>query len=275
MKKNAYMLSVLLILLQVSPACSLPGGSAGKPGGEQQEPLENDAKVIFLHHSTGNGVWKGGVADWFNDYNGENGTQYEVSQRNYPSSPYGWQNYPYDYWQIWVNHAGPQQYKEEDTLELLTPDYQVIVWKHCYPVSELDNPAGEGDITSKQKTIANYKLQYNALKEKMLSFPDTRFIVWTGAVHVEGKITDLQAQNTRDFFNWVKNEWDEPGDNIYIWDFYELETEGGLYLKEEYAQSASNSHPNAAFNQRVAPLFAQRIVNVIQGQGDTTSLTGQ
>jgi hypothetical protein len=65
------------------------------------------------------------------------------------------------------------------------------------------------------------------------------------------------------------------GDHIYIWDFYELETEGGLYLKQDYAEAAGNSHPNASFSATVAPLFAQRVVDVIEGRGDTSSLTGK
>ena len=60
------------------------------------------------------------------------------------------------------------------------------------------------------------------------------------------------------------NEWDEEGDNIYLWDFYHLETEGGLYLKNEYAVSPDDSHPNPSFSGKAAPLFAQFIIDVIE-----------
>ncbi len=73
----------------------------------------------------------------------------------------------------------------------------------------------------------------------------------------------------------MKNEWDEPSDNIYLWDFYELETEGGLYLKDEYAASPTNSHPNKKFSAQVAPLFCQRVVDVIKNDGTKTDLTGE
>ena len=69
--------------------------------------------------------------------------------------------------------------------------------------------------------------------------------------------------------------WDEPGDNIYVWDFRQLETEGGLYLLNEYAAAPGDSHPNSAFATRVAPYLGQRIVDVIEGRGDSGSLTGQ
>ena len=77
------------------------------------------------------------------------------------------------------------------------------------------------------------------------------------------------------FFDWVKSDWDEPGDNIFLWDFYELETEGGIYMKLSYASGLRDPHPRPDFAGRVAPLFAQRIIDVVNGKGDSTSLTGE
>ena len=242
---------------------------------EEQIPLGENIKIIFLHHSTGQCIWSGGVPGWFSEYNAEHECNYEISEQDFPrSSPYGWKNYPYDYWNIWVNHAGDQTYIEEPTLEILTQEYDVIVWKHCFPVSSILPDTGSSDIGSESKRIENYKLQYDALKTKMKEFPGARFIVWTGAALVENATTEEQAQRSRMFFDWVKTQWDDPGDNIYIWDFFELETDGGIYLKNEYAASSSDSHPNATFSQTVAPYFCQRIVDVVEGRGDTASLTG-
>lgn len=130
-------------------------------------------------------------------------------------------------------------------------------------------------MSSEDKTIANYKLQYEALKTKMHSFPNTRFIVWTGAARkaTDPDVNADSAARARTFFTWVKNEWDEPGDNIFIWNFYELETEGTNYLKEAYA-SDDASHPNATFASTVAPYLGQRIVDVMEGRGDSGSITG-
>ncbi len=276
MKKSVFIVFLLLISVFIITSCEFLSALGKKILPDTD--MGDDVKIIFLHHSTGAGVYNAGVAAWFDNYNITNSKNYQITERAYPkNSPYGWHNYPYDYWNIWVNHAGPYQYQQEDTLEILTQNYDVIIWKHCYPVSEIIN-SGTPDVESSTKTIENYKLQYNALKAKMKTFPETRFIVWTGAVHVQGNthIDEAKAQRMNTFVNWVKNEWDEDGDNIFIWDFYELETDGeSLYLKNEYAQSNTNSHPNNAFNNRVAPLFSQRVVNVIQGKGNTTSLTGE
>ncbi|MDD3642087.1 MAG: hypothetical protein PHQ19_01280 [Candidatus Krumholzibacteria bacterium] len=202
-------------------------------------------------------------------YDREHGTGYGIVEIEFPKeSPYGWNNYPHDYWNIWVRNAGPGPYLEEPTLEILSKEHDVVVFKHCFPVSGILPDTGAPDLSSSEKRIENYRLQYEALREKMRSFPGTKFIVWTGAALVRGATDEGQALRAREFFEWVAGEWDEPGDNIYVWDFYALETEGGLYLRDEYAKGPTDSHPNAGFARRVAPLLGQRIVDVIEGRGD-------
>jgi hypothetical protein len=152
---------------------------------------------------------------------------------------------------------------EEPTLEMLTRSYDVIVFKHCFPVSRIMEDNGNPQIDSEEKRIENYKLQYNALKKKMHEFPDTKFIVWTPTVCTKNKMTEDEAKRTQSFYKWMINEWDEKGDNIYIWDFYKYETDGGLYLHEKNALGPDNSHPNKRFAGEVAPLFCNFIIDVI------------
>ncbi len=257
---------------------------------QRNEPptAEISTRILFLHHSTGGNIWRGnnpswygtfGIADdvpaWFASYNKVHGTGYHIEDRIFPKDqPYGWHNYPYDYYNIWVRNAGDSSFMEEPTLEMLTREYDLIIWKHCFPVSNVKMDEGDPDIGSDQKTIQNYKLQYEALRNKMHEFPDTRFIVWTGAAQVEEKTDAERAERARSFFNWVKETWDEPGDNIFLWDFRQLETGGNLYLEPKNAASASNSHPNRRFSGYAAKLFCQRIVDVIENSGTKTDLTG-
>ncbi|OGJ89543.1 MAG: hypothetical protein A2487_14505 [Candidatus Raymondbacteria bacterium RifOxyC12_full_50_8] len=231
--------------------------------------MPKESRVIFLHHSTGNCVWQGGVPQWMDEYNKKNKTNYLVTEQAFPKkTPYGWRNYPFDYWNIWVNHAGDAPFSDEPTLEMLTKNYDVIVFKHCFPVSSIQPDSGKPDIASDRKTLENYKLQYAALKKKMRSFPKTKFIVWTPAALVASASDPDKAKRTAEFSAWMKKTWDEKGDNIFLWDFHGLETEGGLYLKPDYAAGPDDSHPNEAFSKKVAPLFAQRIVDVITGLHD-------
>ena len=234
-------------------------------------------KIAFLHHSTGRSIWVGktnryvykftqkcDIQKFFSDYNKMNRTDYTITEFSFPKQvPYGCNNNPYDYYNIWVKNAGDKSYQEEPTLEILTVEYNVIIFKHCFPVSRISEDTGTPNIQSDEKRIENYKLQYNALKRKMHEFPNNKFIVWTPAACTKNNMTETEAKRTKQFYEWIINEWDEKGDNIFVWDFYKYETEGGLYLLDKNALDPNNSHPNREFSAKVAPLFCQFIIDVI------------
>jgi len=270
--KYKQILNVLLLLLTILfVSCS---------NSENDKNMSIENKAVFLHHSTGNNIWKGGVSKYtykifkegdvqkiIKKYNKVNKTDFSVIERVFPTKDaYGWKNYPFDYYNIWVKHAGDKPYMEEPTLEILTKEYGVIIWKHCFPVSAILEDTGNPDIDSEEKRLENYKLQYDALKKKMHEFPNTKFILWTGAALVNNATTEDNAKRMKEFVDWVNNEWNEKDDNIYIWDFYSLETEGGLYLKDEYAVNNKDSHPNKDFSAKAAKLFADRIIEVFSSK---------
>ena len=234
-------------------------------------------KIIFIHHSTGKNIWNGNqssikfklgnlsskisgksnmqatVPTLFKEHNRVHATNFEIEELTFPKAkPYGWKNYPFDYYNIWVKHAGEEPFMEEPTLEILTKKYDIIMFKHCFPTSNIQPDKDVADINSDYKSIANYKLQYNALKEKMHQFPKSKFIVWTGAAQVESQITTEEAKRAREFFNWVVKEWDQPNDNIFVWDLYNMQTEGKLFLDAEKAVGKNDSHPNKSFSNNMA-----------------------
>lgn len=237
-------------------------------------------KIIFLHHSTGKNIWLGStnkyiykltkkcnVTDYFKKYNKKNKSEYLIEERNFPKlTPYGWNNYPYDYFNIWVKNAGNNPYLGEPTLEILTKEFDVIIFKHCYGVSRIVEDTGTPNISSDVKSFENYRLQYEALKSKMHEFPNTSFIIWTPAVYVKGQISEAEAKRTQHFYRWMIDEWDEKGDNIFVWDFYEYETEGDLYMLDRNADGPGNSHPGIEFSTRVSSLFSKFITDVIEGR---------
>lgn len=260
-----------------------------------------EVNIVFLHHSTGKVIWQGGnqnlisriaarVSDGLADrldgkaalpamiekHNKKQNVNYNINKIEFPkATPYGWNNYPFDYYNIWIKNAGEDCFNEEPTLENLTKNYQVIIFKHCYPVSNIQPDLDSADINSDIKTLSNYKLQYEALREKLHEFPDTKFILFTGAAQVQSKITEDEAKRAREFFTWVIEEWDLPDDNIHLWDLYKLETEGGLYFLENKAVSSKDSHPNASFAANVVKLLFDRLTDIIENNGKNTSLTGE
>jgi len=282
-------LAIIIALLMLMPLVSC------RP---KEKPSE--MKIIFLHHSTGGVIWNGKstsivtkaarrisprlasmvsnpqMPGLFEDYNNETGKNYLIEERFFPKeSPYGWNNYPYDYYNIWVKHAGEEPFMEEPTLEILTKEYQVIIFKHCFPISNIQAERDSADINSDIKTLPNYKLQYLALRDKLHEFPDTKFILFTGAAQVKSNVDEDKAERAREFFSWVTGEWDQPDDNIYLWDLYSLQTEGGIYFKEDYAVSAEDSHPNGDFAGKAVKLLFDRIIDVVENNGTGTEVTGK
>ena len=268
----------------------------------RQQNNSSDMNIIFLHHSTGRVIWNGGntpskitqfagristrLESFLNtnaqlrllikEYNKEQNKNYSIKEKIFPKTvPYGWNNFPYDYYNIWVKNAGEEPFMEEPTLEVLTKDYQLIIFKHCFPVSNIKADQDSADINSDYKSISNYKLQYSALRDKLHEFPDTKFILFTGAAQVQSLITEDEAKRAKEFFGWVTDQWDLPGDNIYLWDLYSLQTEGGLYFRDEYAASPQDSHPNDEFASRVVKFLFNRIIDVVENNGNGTQLTGE
>jgi hypothetical protein len=237
-------------------------------------------KIIFLHHSTGYGVWvgktnkylyklthRGDVVKHIARHNRKNKTSHTINELIFPKkTPYGWKNYPYDYYNIWVKNAGNNAYMGEPTLEILTKEYEIIILKHCFPVSRISEDTGVPDIDSDEKRIENYKLQYNALKNKMHEFPSKKFIIWTPAVCTKNQLTEDEAKRTFQFYKWMTEEWNEKGDNIYLWDFYKYETEGGLYLDDKNAWAPDNSHPSKEFSAKASQNFSKFVIDVIENR---------
>lgn len=235
--------------------------------------------IIFLHHSTGWGVYSGGsVASWFSNYNSTNGTSYAISERSYPNTPYPWDNYPYDYWNLWVNGTCNNADPDIECLSALTASHDIVIWKHCFPGAAVLADTGSPSVSSSRKSLENYKLQYRALRTAMDAYPNTKFIVWTLAPLHRLASNDSDAARAKQFVDWVNNEWlTESGShpNIFVFDFFGLAAGTDNYLKYEYEGShiGSDSHPNSLANSTIGPIFAQFIVDTaeVSLSGDTTA----
>jgi hypothetical protein len=235
----------------------------------------NNDHIIFLHHSTGAGVWSGGnVPGWFSNYNAAHGTSFSISDRLYPDTPYLWNNYPYDYWNLWVNGACNSSNPNIECMNTLAANHNIVIYKHCFPGADVVADNGLPAVGSSIQTLANYKLQYRALRQMMDSYPNNKFIVWT-LVPLHRLATDATtAARAKEFVDWVKNSWlTEDGhshQNIFIFDFWGLVAGTDNFLRYEYegSHTGSDSHPNGQANATVGPIFSQFIVdtaNVVIG----------
>lgn len=239
----------------------------------------DNAQVIFLHHSTGgNVIDQGNVLQRLADYNDTHGTNYLMTVRPYPDTPYDWNNYPYDYWNLWINGACDSGQPGIECMDTLTAEYDVIIYKHCFPSAAVLEDTGRPRIGSARKSLENYKLQYRALRGMMDNYPVTTFIVWTLAPLHRNETTPGNAARAKAFVDWVRNDYlTEDGThhpNIFIFDFWGIVAEEHAFprhgavncLKYEYEQSHinSDSHPNTTANAVVGELFAQFIIGTVQ-----------
>ena len=231
--------------------------------------------TIFLHHSTGGVIYNDGhVENWFADYNTSNNTSYTITERAYPTGTYPWDNYPYDYWNLWVNDACRSDEPSRHCLDQLTADYDIVIFKNCYPVSAVLEDTGSPDITSNRKSLENYKLQYAAVRDELQQYPDTLFIFWTGAPLRDTSTNPAQAARARQFANWVKNDMLAGGSyqNIRVFDYFDLTADSNNVLRAEYMTNISgDSHPNTLAAENVGPVFGQFIINSAQSFFDNVS----
>ena len=89
----------VVILIGVISIFVLAGCSSS--GGDDPPTPSDSSNIILLHHSTGEVIWNGGVQAWF----AQNAPQHSITEQWFPGAVDG--NYPYDYWNIWVNYGVP------------------------------------------------------------------------------------------------------------------------------------------------------------------------
>lgn len=247
-------------------------GASPKNPSYRQEPVLPEVRplgtsVIYLHHSTGHNVWNGGVPELVSTYNERHGTDYTITERAYTHWPHPWTNDPVDYWRCWVDHRDDKRFLGQETLDELASAYDVVVWKHCFTAARIAPDSGIAKASSRVKMLANFKLQYAALRDVMLEHSDTTFLVWTVPPLAPGATDPEQAARATEFARWVREEWDRPGDNIHLFDYYALAAPGGQ-LRSDYAVSNTDSHPSAEFSKEAAAAFVARLTDVLEGRAD-------
>jgi hypothetical protein len=130
---------------------------------------------------------------------------------------------------------------------------QVIMFKSCYPNSDLkgspgdppptgdDNPLRGRDSSSVYHTVGNAKGIYNDILEYFRTRQDKLFVMITAPPRQNA----TYAANTRAFNNWLVNDWldDYPYHNVVVFDFYNvLTTNGGSPDENDYGWSTGNHH---------------------------------
>ena len=229
----------------VAEAVSGPSLLADNP-----DPPATTVKLIFIHHSTGEG--------WLGDANGRLGIALRDNNYFVSDTNYGWgpnaigDRTDIGNWYEWF--AGPsrdtymtalyaESERHSDYSRLPTDpggQNQIIMFKSCFPNSGLGgnpndpptvgaNPLrGEGCCDA-DHNVANAKGIYNDILAYFRMRQDKLFVLIVTPPLDRGSTDASQAANARALSNWLVNDWLDgyPYQNVAVFDYYNVLTSNG------------------------------------------------
>jgi len=244
----------------------------------ETNPPEKTVKLIFIHHSCGENL--------LTDNDGGLGrallnNRYFVSDTNYGWGPSNiGDRTDILNWSEWFSSSKTRKYMKallQETnrhssykRDISDPggDNKVIMFKSCFPNSNIHGNLSDFPRKGHGLTIANAKAIYIELLSFFSNHPKTLFIAFT-APPVQDKTF---AKNARAFNNWLVYDWlrNYKGSNVGVFDFYNILTGKDnhhrvvnnkvehVYQKGRntlhYFQSSDN-HPTRKGNQKAAAQF--------------------
>ena len=271
--------SALVALVCV--AVLLAGTSPALSQADNPNPPPQVVKLIFIHHSTGE--------NWLADDNGGLGlalgnNRYFVSDTNY-----GWgpdaigDRTDIPNWLEWFRSDGSPRYLQAlysesgqnsaYTSSLPDPggENTVILFKSCFPNSNLEGSPGDPPAPGEGLSVSNAKYVYNQLLQYFITRPDKLFVVITAPPVQDG----TYAANARAFNTWLLRDWlrenNYPYANVAVWDFYNVLTGSGNhhrfsggaveYINDQggdtsfYPSDGGDDHPSRAGNLKATEEF--------------------
>lgn len=228
--------------------------------------------IIFLHHSCGaNLISQGNVRGligncnkivdgqkiqyqfWDHGYNGDGmyNPKGEWLDRNY--------NVPDD-------NTNPDGFANIFTQKLTNPpgncfsklmSHEVIVFKSCYPVSNIESA----------EMLQEYKDHYLKIRNVTDKYPNKVFIIITQPPLLPEETSAENAGRARAWANWLKSDEYLAGHrNLFTFDWFDLLAESNSKsanfnrLKAIYKIGDYDSHPNAKANKETAPKFVDFVI---------------
>jgi len=218
------------------------------PAGAQPERVQ----VLFMHHSTGEGViWQGGVREaftalgydfWDHGYNEEGlvdptgnylGVNWNVPGDN--TDPDGWFNI----------FNQPVTDPPSNTFSHMLA-YDVVIFKSCFPSSNIDSDA----------MFQEYQRYFLSMRDVMDQHPDTLFIPFTTPPLVPNETSTENAARARRWAEYLtSDEYLAGHPNIQVFDFFSHLADENGFLRAEYRSDEWDSHPNEIANRAVGPVL--------------------
>ena len=229
-------------------------------------------KVIFLHHSCGqNLIEEGQVREELT------GLGYEFFDHGYNGDglrlPDGtWTGGNFD---VPDDNTDPDGLAEIFSQPLLDPpdntfsllmQYDVIVFKSCFPVSNIGDDG----------QLAAYRSHYLSIRDTVDQYPEKLFVVVTQPPQVPNNTDDDEAQRARMFTDWLaSDEYLEEHPNLVTFNFFDLLANEDHVLRSEYRVDPWDAHPNEAANREIGPVFVDFLDTEIRDYFSTIQLPAE
>ena len=244
------------------------------------DPPDEVIKLIFIHHSTGE--------NWLADGYGNLGSELDSNNYFVSDTNYGWgpnsigDNTDIPLWIEWFRSPQTPTYMDalfnengqhsSYTRTLFDPggENQIIMFKSCFPNSNLEGNPDDPPNPGGGLTVGNAKYVYNELLHYFATRPDKLFV----AIIAPPVQDPTYAANARAFNTWLVQDWlGENGythNNVAVWDFYNVLTgpdnhhrfqDGAVeYITDQggntlYYPSNGDNHPRLEGNQKATAEF--------------------
>jgi hypothetical protein len=245
-------LGVLSCLLAITPE---PGGLA-----LAQQPI----RIIWLHHSCGqNLINQGGVREGltslgyeFYDH-GYNDEGLRLADGSYAGLNYDVPGDNTDPDGLATIFGQPLHDPADNTFSHLM-QYDVILFKSCFPVSNIGS----------DEQLAEYESYYRTIRDRIAQHPDKLFITVTQPPQVPGASDAGEATRARALADWLQSDEYLGGrPNLVTFDFYGHLAGDDGFLRPEYRMDDYDAHPNQRANQEIGPQFVGFVDQAIRGYG--------
>lgn len=267
-KGRILLLAASLVLL--APHCARADDDATQPAAP--------VKLVFVHHSCGENLLAdehGGLARALQQNN------YFVSDTNYGWGPDGiGDRTDIVNWPEWFCGESSQRVLEallannevtspyQRTLADPGGSNRIILFKSCFPNSQLEGKPNDPPKRGGGLTVANAKAIYNELLKAFAKRPDLLFVAVTAPPLLDSSC----ARNARAFNNWLVRDWlaRYEAKNVAVFDFYNILTSPGNHHRfragriEHVTENKRNTlyyptngdpHPSAAGNRKATAEF--------------------
>jgi hypothetical protein len=232
--------------------------------GEAQPAVAQGERIVFLHHSCGaNLIAEGGVREglsalgyefYDHGYNEEGlaladgtwtGTSFDVPGDN--TDPDGYAGI----------FSQPLHDPPDNTFSHLM-QYDVIAFKSCFPVSNIESEA----------QLQEYRSHYLSIRDRMDQYPNKVFVIVTQPPELPADSSPDAAARARSFTNWLQsNEYLSGHPNVFVFDFFGLLAGGDNFLRAEYRMDEYDAHPNELANRSIGPIFVDFLDQAIRSYG--------